>query len=48
MSAIAGTANQSAVRRRARRVVPERDLERALERGDHDQHVESVPARERR
>ena len=45
-SAAAGTANQSVVRGASRRVAPDGDLERALERREHDQHVEAVPARE--
>ena len=45
-SATAGTANQRVVRRRLRARRAGRDLEGALERRDHDQHVEAVPPRE--
>ena len=47
MSAAAGTANQSVVRGACGAVAPDGDLERALERREHDQGVEPVPARER-
>ena len=41
-----GSSEPSPRGRLFRRVAPEGDLERDLDRGEHDQRVESVPARE--